>query len=99
MKREYSVLVFKTLQENALSNKALLKLNGFTGFSDPSDTGNASLEWESPNHRWHSKKIYKPIVSYEISNSDSVDEGSLFEGSNLDLLEWDNYCLSINQDK
>jgi len=96
--RENSVPDFQRLQRSALNGKELWKLTGFTDFSEPSDTENASLEWESPVHGWHSKPIYKATLYNEVNTSDSTDERSSFESSVVDLYEWDNECLNQSYD-
>ena len=42
---------------------SIKKLNS----SDHSDAENASLEWDSPIHGWHTKPIYKASVGVSLS--------------------------------
>jgi len=93
-----SVPDFQKLQKSALNSKELWKLTGFTDSSDHSEAENASLEWESPIHGWHSKPIYKATAHTELNFSESIDRSSSFEGSVVDLWEWDNECLNQSYD-
>jgi hypothetical protein len=96
--RENSVPDFQKLQKSAFNSKELWKLTGFTDSSDPSDAENASLEWDSPMHGWNTRPIYNVIAHKELNTSDSIEDRSSFEGSTLDLLEWDNECLNPSYD-
>jgi len=93
-----SVPDIQKIEKSALNSKELWKLTGFTDSSDHSEAGNASLEWESPIHGWHSKPIYKTTAHSELNFSESIDKSSSFEGSVADLWEWDNECLNQSYD-
>lgn len=93
-----SVPDFQKIQKSALNSKELWKLTGFTDSSDHSDAENASLEWDSPIHGWHTKPIYKATAHNEMNFSQSLDKSFSFEGSAVDLWEWDNECLNQSYD-